>query len=198
MTCAQHMFLCIGWYAPNAITMAVEDAKYCSNSVGRIHIRVLYLVLLVITTGTLCGFWICFNEIQKLRRDLNAEVAKRTLVEFSKQESYSVPSKTGYGAFLKSKEPHILFTYKEKSSSGPKDGPSYIENEDPLEHEDTEGGDNQLLRVKRDAQKLNAFYKEGSGVPDDYIWLTSYAKIPVSFHYFFYLSLTFLLIILFV
>ena len=161
--------------------MAGEDTKYYSNAVVRIHIRVLYLVLLVVVTGALCGFWICFSELLELRKDLNAEIGKRTLVEFSGQDSYSVPSRRSYGTFAKSQEPHILFTYKEKSSANQRNGPFYGENEDPLEHEDTEGGEDQLLRVKRDAQKLNSFYKEGSGIPDDYVWLTSYARIPVSF-----------------
>ena len=160
--------------------MAAEVQKYCSKGVERIHIRVLYTSLLVIVTSTLLGFWTCFSELQRLRNDLNAEIAKRTIVEFSKQKGYTVPLQTSYGAYERSQGPQVLFTFKENSSPSRKDGLPFEQSEDPLEHEDTGGGEDQLLRVKRDAQKLHAFYKEGSGIPDDYVWLTSYARIPVS------------------
>ena len=160
--------------------MATEVSKCCSKGVERMHIRVLYTSLLVIVTGTLLGFWTCFSELQRLRKDLNAEIAKRAIVEFSKQKGYTVPLQTSYGVYQRSHRSQVLFTFKENSSPSSKDSLPFEQSEDPLEHEDTQGGEDQLLRVKRDAQKLNVFYKEGSGIPDDYVWLTSYARIPVS------------------
>ena len=162
--------------------MAAEVQKYCSKCVERVHIRILYFSLLVIVTGTVLGFWICFTEVQKLRKDLNAEIAKRTVVDFSRQkDGYTVPLQTSFEALERSQDTEVLFSFKRDSSPGKKDTLFFEQNPDPLEHEDSRGGgEDQLLRVRRDAQKLNAFYKEGSGIPDDHVWMTSYAKVPVS------------------
>ena len=54
-----------------------------------IHIRILHGCLLLVTTGTVFGFWICLSELQNLRNDLNAEIAKRTLVDFGPLDSES-------------------------------------------------------------------------------------------------------------
>ncbi len=159
------------------------DSDTASVLALRIHIRVLCVVLVLVSVGTLGGFWIGYNELKSLRKDLTVEIAKRATVRFSLQDALTTSSDRNSENGIK--EPHVLFTYQELSSSNiNKHNLHEIEPDDePLEPVDTEVED-QLLRVKRDAQELNSFYEQGSGIPDDYVWMTSYAKVPVggNFH----------------
>ncbi len=72
-----------------------KDLIMHNNSRIWIHFRLIHLCLLFIIRGTICGFWICFTEIQSLRQALDAEIAKRTLVEFGSPESFNVPISDG-------------------------------------------------------------------------------------------------------
>ncbi len=103
-----------------------EDTKSLimhNNSRIWIHLRALHLCLLLIIGGTICGFLICFTEIQALRQALDAEIAKRTLVEFGSPESFNIhlqdrkpeqeyPLK-GENITPPYQEREVIFTYQE-------------------------------------------------------------------------------------
>ena len=120
--------------------------------------KIVHACLLAVTIGTICGFWICFNELQNLRKELNAEIAKRTLVELANLNN-NLPNSN------KSNEHHVVFIYKEKDANSI----NILVNEDSSEEE-------KLIRVKRRARR-KSYYKEE---PEDMVWLTSYSRIPVS------------------
>ena len=91
-----------------------------NNSTIWIHLRALHLCLLFIIGGTVCGFWICFTEIQTLRQALDAEIAKRTLVEFGNPESLNIPLQDRKPEYRKGEnitppyqETEVIFTYQE-------------------------------------------------------------------------------------
>ena len=122
-----------------------------------IHIKIVHACLLTVTIGTICGFWTCLNELQNLRKDLNAEIAKRTIVEFAELNTKDLNKKSN-----DSNDHHVVYTYTDK------DLDRNI-NDDPNDEE-------KLIRVKRRARR-KAYYKEE---PEDMVWLTSYSRIPVS------------------
>ena len=122
-----------------------------------IRIKIVHACLLTVTIGTICGFWICFNELQNLRKDLNAEIAKRTIVEFAELNTKDLNQKSN-----ESNDHHVVLTYTDKDLN------KNI-NDDPNDEE-------KLIRIKRRARR-KAYYKEE---PEDMVWLTSYSRIPVS------------------
>ena len=123
--------------------------------------KIIHACLLFVTIGTICGFWICFNELQSLRKELNAEIAKRTVVEFTDLTVSNLPTSNESNPF----EDQIVLTYEDTKDVNSK-------NRDSNEKE-------KLVRVKRRARR-KAYYKEE---PQDMVWLTSSSRIPVSiFH----------------
>ena len=120
--------------------------------------KIIHACLLCVTIGTICGFWICFNELQSLRKELNAEIAKRTVVEFTDLTVHNLPTSNDSNTF----EHQIVLTYEDTKDVNSK-------NRDLNEEE-------KLVRVKRRARR-KAYYKEE---PEDMVWLTSYSRIPVS------------------
>ncbi len=153
------------------IVMAVNFQHLKSGAPAPwLHLRVLYTCVVLTLLGTLGGFWITFNELRNLRRDLNAEIAKRAHVEFSLQDFDA--------------RNNVLFTHEAAPSGGGRRSPAAgaVPRETELRgagepgEEEPGDGDDQLIRVKRS----NAIYEEGSGLPEDHVWMTGYAKIPVS------------------
>ncbi len=130
----------------------------------------------MVTAGAMCGFWMCFNEMQNLRRDLDAEIAKRTSVEFSGVQHLQNPANHSDSTNFD----QAVFSYKEFRHSlktelefGSDDDDENAANDDDFNEEE------KLTRVKRRARRKSAYYKEGSE-PQDMVWLTSYSRIPVS------------------
>ena len=131
-----------------------------------IHMKIIHACLLFVTFGTICGFWICFNELQSLRKELNAEIAKRTVVEFTDLTVSNLPTSNESNPF----EHQIVLTYEDTKGVNSK-------NRDLNEKE-------KLVRVKRRARR-KAYYKEE---PQDMVWLTSYSRIPVSIFHVYHLE----------
>ncbi len=142
--------------------------------------KILHACLLLVTAGALFGFWICLSELQHLRKDLNEEIAKRTLVEFTGLKSHHRPSsiRNDSDPF----EPEAVFRYEDTRESG-------YAGERLRGTEGGAAGDGEaaaaeteaLVRVKRRARRREsaAYYREGTE-PQDMVWLTSYSRIPVS------------------
>lgn len=167
--------------------MAPPDSKdpYLNSRLW-IHVKILHGCLLFVIAGTICGFWICLSELQNLRRDLDAEIAKRAMVEFNAPEGF-MENRNGQNSNRKhdNSTPYtreIIFGLHEEELY-PEEGEHALP--------EAEGEEEQLLRVKRRANRRsnrrNAHYKEGgsgtqggAGAPEDWVWLTSYSRIPVS------------------
>ncbi len=105
--------------------MAEDAKKLIMHNISRIwiHFRLIHLCLLFIIGGTICGFWICFTEIQSLRQALDVEIAKRTLVEFGSPESFNIPHRDiqsnqdyalkGENITPPYQDREVIFTYQE-------------------------------------------------------------------------------------
>ena len=120
-----------------------------------IHIKITYFCILLLTASGICGFWICLTRLHALREEFEAKFAKNNaVVEF---ENFDALSERGR---------HV----------GGDDADAVL-HEDDLSEET-------LSRVKRQQQHAfrpaNANNREGSGAPEDWVWLTSYSRIPVS------------------
>lgn len=152
------------------------------------HVKILYSCLLFITAGTTCGLWLCFTEVYNLRRDFDHEILHSDrAVEFGNlgQHVYAEEDNNSH-------------------AQGWSEGDRRIREEDGDMEEDDDsessrvGGqigdsEDQLIRVKRRAGRrrklkegptfLNSRHwgKEGSGAPEDWVWLTSYSRIPVRY-----------------
>ena len=157
------------------------DVKQCPTQYSRvwIHINVLHGCLLLLTAGSVVGFWLCFTEIVQIRKDLNIEIAKRTMVEFGDLNSFYVINKSTTNQ-IKENDDIISHKYRPPRSSFLEDISSrsnHGDGEAPLRSVDYDN-EQKLIRVKRRARKKPAYYKEGE--LEDIVWLTSYSRIPVS------------------
>ena len=139
-----------------------------------IHVRILYLLTVITILGVSIATWTCLAEVQKLRREFHGQIVHRGVAEFD-------------DTALKDTFTDRQLIQEEQQ-----------EEEEPKEDEDVRRvrEEEQLLRVKRRAprhehgeeKKRPSFYytpqrdmgREGSGMPEDWVWLTSYSRIPVS------------------
>ena len=149
------------------------DIKQCGIE-SRIwtHVKILHGCLLFGIAGSICGFWICLNEIKNLRNDLDAEIAKRTLIQFDDHES-----------------PSLGISEEDKKRGVDNNNTNYFHkkltdsrttsNDNPWRLQDF-GNEEKLTRFKRRAKKKPAYYKDNTVDPKDMVWLTSYSRIPVS------------------
>ena len=148
------------------------DIKQCGvESRLWTHVKILHGCLLLGIAGSICGFWLCLNEIKTLRNNLDAEIAKRTF-EFDDLESHSLDSieedrKRG----VDNNNTNYFFEKLTDSRTTSSD--------DPLRFGDV-GNEEKLTRFKRRARKKPAYYKDNTVDPKDMVWLTSYSRIPVS------------------
>jgi hypothetical protein len=124
-----------------------------------LHVRILYVISCVIIVGVSLATWTIFLEVEKLRKDFHGEIVRKGVVDFSD---------------LGRRRSDVV-------------GGAYSEVEEEEEEQVPE--EEQLLRVKRQSSPIDeeikgnqpAYYHhtEGSGGSDEYVWLTSYARIPV-------------------
>ena len=149
--------------------MDTKTSTTSSTSESRIwiHMKIIHACLLIVTLGTVCGFWICFSELQNLRKELNAEIAKRSIVEFADLIVDNPTSNKNNNNDSDTSEHHIVLTYEDSNDV-------YRRERDVLNSDVDEG--ERLVRVKRRARR-KAYYKNE---PEDMVWLTSYSRIPVS------------------
>ena len=150
-----------------------EDAKMASKNIEpnpngnlSLHIRILYCLSFVIIVGVSVATWACLSEVDKLRKDFTGQVLRRGVAEFGDVPRVNV------------NDVRETFTEGRVTSE---------------EEEEVVPEEEQLLRVKRDVSPIDeeirrkqqgqpSYYHhgEGSGMSDDWVWLTSYARIPVS------------------
>ena len=138
------------------------------DSSVRVHIRVLYLLIAVLCFGFAYATWICLTEIRQLRSDLDGEMAALSLrrgdvVEFSGDGAWSDGG-----------------TATSEADSTP--GGVTIER--------MGASSDEVVRVRRDTKRRRSrpsFFTDGSeptegsgGSGGDWVWLTSYSRIPVS------------------
>ena len=154
--------------------MDVKDTSQCTRI--WIHIKVLHGCLLVVTLGSICGFWLCLTEIENVRKDLNTEIAKRTMVEF---DGCSSKSRTNQ---INETDNSFSFGDRTTRSSSGEDTSHFIGDRDGEHLLNSVDYDNEqkLIRVKRRTRRKPAYYKDGAVEPKDMMWLTSYSRIPVS------------------
>ena len=149
------------------------DIKQCGIE-SRIwtHVKILHGCLLLGIAGSICGFWICLNEIKNLRNDLDAEIAKRTLIEFDNLESHSLGnSEENRKRGVDNNNTNYFYEKLRDSRTTSSD--------DPLRFGEFDN-EEKLTRFKRRAKKKPAHYKDNTVDPKDMVWLTSYSRIPVS------------------
>ena len=155
------------------VLLPAMDIKQCGTE-SRIwtHVKILHGCLLLGIAGSICGFWICLNEIKNLRNDLDAEIAKRTLIEFDDLESPSLGNSEKDRKIVVDNNQTNYFHEKLTDSRT-------RSSDDPLRFEDI-GDEEKLTRFKRRAKKKPAHYGDNTVDPKDMVWLTSYSRIPVS------------------
>ena len=136
------------------------------------HVKVLHGCLLLGIAGSICGFWICLNEIKNLRNDLDAEIAKRAMIEFDDLQSHSLSNSEEDRKRGIDNNNTNYFQEKQTDSLA-------TSSDDPSRFVDF-GKEEKLTRFKRRARKKPVYYKDNTVEPKDMVWLTSYSRIPVS------------------
>ncbi len=146
-----------------------------------LHIKLLYVLLTILTAGSVCAIFKCFIEIHNLRQDLDATLLSNRAVEFANLEDILAERKLKYQADFDS----------ENDSTEANDGKA--ESETPDFEGNIENNEDQLIRVRK--KRHASFYRtadsrrhgrdaatpgSGSNGPDDWVWLSSYSRIPVS------------------
>ena len=121
------------------------------------HIRFLYGMQVMFAALCCGGFYAGFTEINSLRAEMQREIARLQPVEFGGFETDARAS---------------VYDAKERVS---------------VDDEDNDLGGEQLLRVRRQATGHSMHGNgDGSGSggapagPEDWMWLTSYSRVPVS------------------
>ena len=155
------------------VSTATSNDLKTSSSV-QCHIRILYCLWLLLACVVGASIWLGHFQIQRLKEELRHEIhiQSRSFVEFN---------------------PELRHGDLEYSSP-----PSVLDEEDVDEEGESElsksAEQEEFLRVKRrarrhghqqkipqkDEQPIYLHQKEGSGLPEDWVWLTSYSRIPVS------------------
>ena len=170
------------------------------------HVRILYSCLLLLTAGTGCALWLSFSEIYTLRRDFEHEILHGDrAVEFANLYNEEEPrggSTMGGGAGgsgtggTSRRGGQYTQSHPEEEEEEDEEGVESVMRDGGTQEED------QLIRVKRGAgggggrggrrrkfrdgpaayPSPKLWEKEGSGGPNDWVWLTSYSRIPVGPH----------------
>ena len=133
-----------------------------------LHIKVIYLLITVLSFGFAFATWICLAEIRQLRSDFDSETAAQRrgeIVEFDDDVSHGDVA-------------------LDDSSASEAWIPGPNRREVPIESMD---GRVRMRRGTKRRLSRPAFFvddgKEGSGGSaggsDDWVWLTSYSRIPV-------------------
>ena len=160
-----------------------------------LHVKILYFCVVLVTAATGFGLWMCFTEFSNVRKEIDNGFMHRGAVEFGNvehvygSEERRGPSgrKAGGGGRGDGAGPG-----GEAEEDGPAGGlaaglPSHTSPADSPKA----GEEDELIRVKRRAGRRRqtnpgtfltskAWNKEGSATPEDWVWLTSYSRIPVS------------------
>ena len=150
-------------------SMATDRPKDATNV--HLHIKVIYLLITVLCFGFAFATWICVTEMRQLRSDLDSETTALRRGEVVEFDDDDVVASHGDVAW--------------------DDHDSASESSIPRKEVTIESMDDRV-RVRRGAKRRRsrpAFYvddhdgKEGSGESDggsdDWVWLTSYSRIPV-------------------
>ena len=159
-----------GWARRVFIERMANDRTKDATNV-HLHIKVIYLLITVLCFGFAFATWICMTEIRQLRSDLDSETAalrRGEVVEFDDDVVVS----------------HGDVAWDDHDTDSASGG-SIPRKEVTIESMDDR------VRMRRGAKRRRsrpAFYvdegKEGSGDSDaggsdDWVWLTSYSRIPV-------------------
>ena len=127
------------------------------------HVRILYCLSLVCVVGVSVATWTCLSEVDKLRADFQGKVVRKGVAEFAMDAQGRSVNADDFSSNVPDK---------------------VVEEEEEVEEVPEE--EEELLRVKRsgdvrDLKRRPSYYKHeaGSGMGDDWVWLTSYSRIPV-------------------
>jgi len=156
------------WAGTDALSAAERMSTEKKDSSVRIHIRVLYLLITVLCFGFAYATWICLTEIRQLRSDLDGEITalrRGDVIEFSDDDAWS-----NGGTGTATSEADLTpggFTIERMDASS-----------------------DEVVRVRRDTKRRRSrpsFFTDGNepsegsgGSEGDWVWLTSYSRIPVS------------------
>ena len=157
-----------GWARRVFIEMMSNDRTKDATNV-HLHIKVIYLLITVLCFGFAFATWICMTEMRQLRSDLDSETAalrRGEVVEFDDDD--------------------VVVSHGDVAWD---DHDTASEDSIPRKEVTIESMDDRV-RMRRGAKRRRsrpAFYvddgKEGSGDSDggsdDWVWLTSYSRIPV-------------------
>ncbi|KAK6179806.1 hypothetical protein SNE40_012078 [Patella caerulea] len=117
-----------------------------------IHVRILYLITLLLTTLIATTVWMGYTELKRLKILLDDKVSKSEVMYVRFKES----------GFME--DDQIL--------------PSTWS--DPADQRQYTGDDNNSEEVKSTRERRHVVEGSGSANPDDWAWLSSYSRIPVS------------------
>ena len=124
-----------------------------------LHVKILYLILTFVVVSFSGLLWVSFIQIHQLRHELALKLS-HSVVEFENMDRRSKegPTSTGRG-----------------------------QNAAPL-FEDAES--EQLVNVKTRVRRQAPFHDGGGsgghlgGAPDDWVWMSSYSRVPVSTNFY--------------
>ena len=135
------------------------NAKPVSNNTinASLHIKILYILLSLLAVISVTALSLCFTEIYALRTDFEGKIVRRGTAEFEDLDAAYQARKHG--------DRGDALTRGELGEDG-----EIVQ----------QGTRNRRSAFPYDAAKMDRGEKEGSGGADDWVWLTSYSRIPVS------------------
>ena len=118
---------------------------------AHVHIKVIYLCLVLLAACVFTAAWLCFNEVSKLKAEFEGKIVSKGVAEFA------------LDPVVKHGSEHAAF----------------FSEDDVLDRNrilvDAESHSRVKRRVKRRQKDLGS-----GGAPDDLVWMNSYSRVPVS------------------
>ena len=157
--------------------MKTKPGEITSDARLWTHVRVLYACTCVLTCLLVTVTWLGHREVTRLRSDIEGQLMSRRVVEFNDDVVNDIPgdfseARDAFGDFPV--EEDVDMTKTEDEVSRVKRGARRNRHgrESSARDSDALGG--------RGKQHV---LSEGSGAMDDWAWVTSYSRIPVSTPY---------------